>query len=460
MNQNARIEEDSLGSVEVPEERLYGAQTQRSLNNFKIGSHKMPKEIIKALLSIKRAAAEVNFELGILDQEKKDLIIKAIDSLTELDIENEFPLTVWQTGSGTQTNMNVNEVIANKANELAGKKRGSKFPIHPNDDVNKSQSSNDIFPTAMSIAFAIAVKNHLLPALRALHQALLDKSQSFHHIIKVGRTHLMDAVPLRLGDEFSGYASQIFHAIEALSSIMPRLCELGIGGTAVGTGINCPKGFKKKIILLLAEIHALPLHTADNMFEALTCHDTAVEFSGILKRTACALFKIANDIRLLASGPRCGLGELILPENEPGSSIMPGKINPTQCEAVTMVACQVMGNDAVISFADSQGHFELNVFKPVIAKNCLDSIVLLADVANSFVNRCVVHIVANEKKIASYLSQSLMLATALTKDIGYDKAAQIALLASRENLTLKEAAIRMGISEELFNKAMDIEKMV
>jgi fumarate hydratase class II len=455
-----RQESDSLGIVDVPEDHLWGAQTQRSLMNFRIGGHTIPKEIITALIAIKHAVAIANSELNVLDERKKELIIRAIQSMTPEDIETEFPLTVWQTGSGTQTNMNVNEVLANRANELAGKKRGSKFPIHPNDDVNKSQSSNDTFPSAMHIAFSVAITHHLIPALTTLHHVLDEKAKAFYPIIKVGRTHMMDAVPIRLGQEFSGYAAQIKNSIHAIQSVMTPLLELALGGTAVGTGITCPPGFKERAITHLSAVYRLPFRPAENPFEALACHDTAVELSGALKRTACALFKIANDIRMMASGPRCGLSELLLPENEPGSSIMPGKINPTQCEAVTQVCCQVIGNDTAITLASTQGHFELNTYKPVIAKNCLDSIFLLADVSLNFTEKCLKGMKPNESHIKHLLEQSLMLATALSQKIGYDTTAKITLLAAHENITLKEAAIRLGVPEEIFLEATDPTKMV
>lgn len=455
-----RYEEDSLGKIEVSDENLWGAQTQRTLENFHIGTQKMPPEIIWGLLAIKRAAAEANYELGILDKEKATLIDKAIASIGESELTSEFPLSIWQTGSGTATNMNVNEVIANRANELAGKGRGVKSPIHPNDHVNKSQSSNDTFPTAMHVSFVYIIKNKLLPALSQLEKALLAKAKEFHHIIKVGRTHLMDAVPLRLGDEFSGYAAQIHDGIEAITATLPHLCRLAIGGTAVGTGINCAKGFKEKVCKKLSERFSIEFLPAKNSFEALACHDSAVALSGALKRIACSLFKIANDIRLMASGPRCGLGEIILPENEPGSSIMPGKINPTQCEATTMIACQVIGNDTAISLAGTQGHFELNVFKPLIAKNCLESLLLLTDISISFSEKCITRIKANETAIHNLLEKSLLLATALNKDIGYDATAKIVLKATRENITLRQAALQLGISEELFDKATNPENMV
>ena len=455
-----RKEKDSLGTVQVPAEKLWGAQTQRSFMNFRIGTQKMPKEIIRALLSIKRAAAITNSQLGVLEEEKKELILKAIESLTETDIENEFPLSVWQTGSGTQTNMNVNEVIANKANEIAGEKRGTKSPIHPNDHVNKSQSSNDAFPTAMHLACANSITRELIPALHELFASLHEKASTFHEIIKVGRTHIMDAVPIRLGQEFSGYAAQIENAIHAVYAVMPRLLQLALGATAVGTGINCPPGFKEAAIKELSEQYRLPFRPAENPFEAIAAHDTAVELSGALKRAACALLKIANDIRLMGSGPRCGLGELSLPANEPGSSIMPGKVNPTQCEAAVQVACQIIGNDTTIALAASQGQFELNACKPVIALNCLESIRLLVDISHSFSQKCVQGITANKERIQDLLDRSLMLATALSKEIGYDKAAEITLLAERENLSLKEAAMQLGVSEELFLQATDPQKMV
>jgi len=455
-----RQEKDSLGTIQVPSERLWGAQTERSLQNFRIGNQKMPLEIIEALLSIKKAAAIANGNLGALEEEKKERILGAIEAITETDLAAEFPLSVWQTGSGTQTNMNVNEVIANKANESCGQPRGTKSPIHPNDHVNKSQSSNDVFPTAMYLACAHSVTARLIPALHELFAALHEKASSFHEIIKVGRTHIMDAVPIRLGQEFSGYAAQIEGAIHALYAVMPRLLQLALGATAVGTGLNCPTGFKEQVIKTLAEQYQLPFRPAENSFEAIASHDTCVELSGALKRAACALLKIANDVRLMGSGPRCGLGELTLPANEPGSSIMPGKVNPTQCEAAVQVACQIIGNDTTISLAASQGQFELNACKPVIALNCLDSIRLLADVCRSFSQNCVHGIVANRDRIQELLEQSLMLATALSKEIGYDKAADIALLATKEGITLKEAALREGISENLFIEATDPLKMV
>jgi fumarate hydratase class II len=456
-----RQETDSLGVVHVPKDRLWGAQTQRALINFQIGHTKMPKEVIEAILAIKEAAAVANFELNVLEEEKKTLIGDAIRSLHNKELSSEFPLNVWQTGSGTQTNMNVNEVIANKANTLAGKPLGSKSPIHPNDHVNKSQSTNDVFPTAMHIACAQAIVHRLLPSISLLHETLTTKATAFHHIIKVGRTHLMDAVPIRLGQEFSGYASQIEHIQNTISHTLPRLYELALGGTAVGTGLNCPKGFKESAIHKIATKYDLPFTPAKNPFEALASHDALLEISSCCKVLACALFKIANDIRLMASGPRCGLAELILPENEPGSSIMPGKVNPTQCEVVTQVACQVVGNDTAITMAASQGHLELNAYKPLIIKNCLDSISLLADVCVSFSEKCLSSLEANVPRIQHFLNQSLMLATALSKEIGYDATARITLLATHENIPLKEAALKLGeISAERFDQITDPTTMV
>ncbi len=455
-----REEKDSLGTVQVPDDRLWGAHTERSLENFKIGTEKMPLEIIKALIAIKRSAAIANCELNHIENTKKELIVQAIDSLTAEDLLVQFPLSVFQTGSGTQTNMNVNEVIANKANEIAGSGHGTKSPIHPNDDVNRSQSSNDVFPSAMHIAFSLEISNRLLPSLEYFYNALNEKAQSFFPIIKVGRTHMQDAVPIRLGQEFSGYAAQIQYAIESLQRILPRVEELALGGTAVGTGINCPKGFKEKAIEHLSAALHLPFSSARNSFEALSCHDTTVELSGILTRTACALFKIANDIRFMACGPRCGIAELHLPENEPGSSIMPGKINPTQCEAMVQVACQVIGNSTAITVAATQGQLELSTFKPIIAKNCLQSIHLLSDVCMNFTDKCLKGIEADIDRIKFLLDRSLMLATGLSTAIGYDKAAKVALLAARENITLREAAEKLGVDPILFKESTDPNTMV
>lgn len=455
-----RKESDSLGEVEVPEDKLWGAQTMRSLANFVIGQEKMPIELIHALVLIKKAAAKVNRELGLLDANKESLIVSSADEILEGLYDDQFPLAVWQTGSGTQTNMNVNEVISNLAIRKAGGKIGSKEPIHPNDHVNMSQSSNDVFPSAMHIAVTLEIKERLLPALEEMKRALLLKAEEFKNIIKVGRTHLMDAVPLTLGQEFSGYASQISHAIEAIQNTWPHLSELALGGTAVGTGLNAPKGYAEKMIVCLNEMTDCQFITAPNKFSALAADDALVEISGSLKQTACVFMKIANDIRWMASGPRSGLGEISIPENEPGSSIMPGKVNPTQSEALTMVAVQVMGNDLTIGIAASQGNFELNVFKPVMIYNLLQSIRLLADGASNFTKKCIIGIKANEKRIQELLDRSLMQATALNKEIGYDKASKIVRKAHQENITLKEAALALGIEEKRFEEIVDPRKMV
>lgn len=456
-----RIEKDSLGEVQVDDSRLYGAQTQRSLDHFRIGGHIMPQEIIQALLIIKKCAAQTNLELGLLDNKTADLICRSIESLKSTEFHSEFPLSVWQTGSGTQTNMNVNEVIANRAAELEGLPKGKKTPIHPNDHVNRSQSSNDVFPSAMHIALVVLLRKKLIPTLDAFIQAFKEKEKEFQSIIKVGRTHLMDAVPMRLSDEISAFRAQIESGKEALLFAQTHLLELALGGTAVGTGLNCPPHFKEKVIQKIAKETSIPFIPARNSFEALSCHDSALELSGALRRIAVSYMKIANDIRLLASGPRCGIGELVLPENEPGSSIMPGKVNPTQCESMTQVACQVLGNDAAISFASTHGHFQLHVFKPLIAKNCIESIHLLADSASSFIEFCLKGMRANEPKIKSLLEQSLMLATSLSPVIGYDKAAEVALWAHHHNLSLKEAAMKLtSLSEEQFDQIVDPKKMV
>ena len=456
-----RKEKDSLGIIDVPEEHLWGAQTERSLRLFQIASHKMPEEVILALISIKEAAAKTNLALGILDQKKAEAILKAIEEVREKYIKTEFPLVVFQTGSGTQTNMNVNEVIANVANIQAGSLPGSKSPIHPNDDVNKSQSSNDTFPTAMHIAIAHAAETSLFPELLLFIEELKARAKEFHHLIKIGRTHMMDAVPIRLGDEFAAYAWQIESAYTSLKEKMKHIYPLALGGTAVGTGLNCPKDFKEKAVALLAETYALPFTNAEDLRAALSCHDPIADFSSGLKRLATALFKIANDIRLMGSGPRAGLNELSLPENEPGSSIMPGKVNPTQCEAMTQVVAQVLGNDSAISFAATQGQFELNTFKPVIIMNALSSIHLLADAMRCFRLHCLHTLKANEPVLEKYLKNSLMLVTALTKKIGYDLAAKIALKAHEENLTLKEATLSLSsLSEEEFDSLTDPKKMV
>lgn len=439
-----RIERDSMGEIKVPANCYYGAQTQRSLENFPIGNERFPRELIRALGIVKKAAARVNARLGILDQKIAEVISQAADEVIEGKWDDHFPLAVWQTGSGTQTNMNANEVIANRCIELLGGTLGSKDPVHPNDHVNKSQSSNDTFPTAMHIAAYERITHHLLPALNLLKDALQEKSQRFADIIKVGRTHLQDATPLTLGQEFSGYVSQLEHGIRAIQGSLPHLSELALGGTAVGTGLNAPPGYAQEVAGEIALLTGLPFQSAENKFEALAAHDAIVATSGALKTVACSLMKIANDIRWLASGPRCGLGEISLPENEPGSSIMPGKVNPTQCEALTMVACQVIGNDTTIAMAGASGNFELNVFKPVMIYNLLQSIRLLADAAISFCQRCIAGIKPNMDRIETCLNNSLMLVTILNNKIGYDKAAQIAKKAHSEGITLKEAAVKLG----------------
>jgi len=455
-----RTERDTMGEVKVPQGAYYGAQTARSLQNFNIGEEKIPGEVIAAFGVLKKAAAIVNQQLGLLSEDKASLIVKAAEEVVEGKLDDHFPLKVWQTGSGTHTNMNLNEVIANRAIELAGGTLGSKSPVHPNDDVNKSQSSNDTFPTAMHIASAMAITKKLLPAVETLAALLQEKSREFAEIVKIGRTHLMDAVPLTLGQEFSGYATQVERGRERIAKCLPRLYELAIGGTAVGTGLNSHPEFAERAAKEIAELTGLPFVSAPNKFEALAAHDTLIETSGALKTLAAALNKIANDIRWLASGPRCGIGELILPANEPGSSIMPGKVNPTQCEALTMIAVQVMGNDAAITIAGASGNFELNVYKPVIIYNLLQSVRLLSDGCRSFGERCIAGIKANEKIIAGYLQNSLMLVTALNPHIGYDKAAQIAKHAHAQGTTLKEAAVSLGfLTAEEFDRIVVPEDM-
>ncbi|KAL3047761.1 fumarate hydratase, mitochondrial [Trematomus bernacchii] len=449
-----RIERDSFGELKVPADKYYGAQTVRSTMNFKIGgpSERMPIQVIKAFGILKRAAAEVNKEFG-LDPKIADAIIQAADEVSAGKLDDHFPLVVWQTGSGTQSNMNVNEVISNRAIEILGGKLGSKDPVHPNDHVNKSQSSNDTFPTAMHIAAATEVHHVLLPGLQALHDALAAKAVDFKDIIKIGRTHTQDAVPLSLGQEFSGYVQQVKYSIERVKSAMPRVYELAAGGTAVGTGLNTRIGFAEKIASTVSSLTGLPFITAPNKFEALAAHDAMVELSGALNTVAVSLMKIANDIRFLGSGPRSGLGELILPENEPGSSIMPGKVNPTQCEAITMVAAQVMGNNVAVTIGGSNGHFELNVFKPMIIKNVLNSARLLGDASVSFTNNCVLGIEPNIERINKLMNESLMLVTALNEHIGYDKAATIAKTAHKKGSTLKAVAVELGyLTEEQFDQ--------
>ena len=440
-----RVETDSFGPIDVPAEHYWGAQTQRSIQNFKIGGERMPEPLIRAFGIQKKASALANIELGILDAKIGDAIVQAADEVIEGSMMAEFPLVVWQTGSGTQTNMNANEVISNRAIEMLDGKMGSKAPVHPNDHVNMGQSSNDSFPTAMHIAAGEQIHHELIPALQHLHAALDEKARNYADIVKIGRTHLQDATPLTLGQEFSGYAKQIEYGIARVESSLPRLLQLAQGGTAVGTGINCRVGFAEKFAAQVATITGIDFITAENKFESLAAHDALVEVSGALNVLAVSLMKIANDIRLLGSGPRCGFGEINLPENEPGSSIMPGKVNPTQCEALTMVCAQVMGNHVAVTIGGSNGHFELNVFKPVIIYNVLQSIRLIADGCNSFTDNCVVGIEANTTRIEKLVNESLMLVTALNPHIGYDNAAKIAKKAHAEGSTLKESAIALGL---------------
>lgn len=456
-----REEKDSMGVMQVPVHCYWGAQTQRSLQYFNIGQDTMPPEVIRAFGILKKAAALTNLELNQLTLVQAELIQRAADEVISGSLDSHFPLRIWQTGSGTQTNMNVNEVIANRAIELAGGVMGSKFPIHPNDHVNRSQSSNDTFPTAMHIAAAESLHHSLLPAVQALHVALEEKQTLFSHLIKIGRTHLQDAVPMTLGQEFSGYGAQLKACIRRIQGVLPDLYELALGGTAVGTGLNAPVGFDVRVAEHIAQVTGLPFVSAPNKFAALAAHDAVVMASGALKVLACALMKISNDIRWLASGPRAGLGELILPENEPGSSIMPGKVNPTQCEAMTMVCVQVLGNDAAIGFAGTQGNFELNVFKPVMIYNLLHSVRLLADACRSFTQFALSGLKANEKKIKEYVAHSLMLVTALSPVIGYDKAAEIAHKAHHEGTNLREAALALNyLDAETFDRVMRPEQMV
>lgn len=440
-----RIEKDTMGEIEVPADVYWGAQSARSLIHFQIGHEKMPREVIRAMGILKKAAAAANADLGVLAKDKAELIMKAADEVIEGKLDAHFPLAIWQTGSGTQSNMNTNEVISNRAIEMAGGEMGTKTPIHPNDDVNKSQSSNDTFPTAMHIAAAEELNNRLLPALGLLRATLNHKSEEFKDIIKIGRTHLMDAVPLTLGQEFSGYVHMLDKAIERVSLVLPHLYQLALGGTAVGTGLNAHPEFAERVAAKIAEITGLPFVSAPNKFEALATHDAIVFAHGALKTIAASYMKIANDIRWMASGPRAGIGELILPENEPGSSIMPGKVNPTQSEQMTMVATQVFGNDTTINFAGASGNFELNVFKPVMIYNFIQSTRLLADSALMFNEYCAVGIQPNNEKIKHFLNSSLMLVTALNPHIGYDNAAKIAKYAHKNNLTLKEAAVELKI---------------
>ncbi len=456
-----RIERDTMGEIEVPADAYYGAQSARSLIHFRIGWEKMPREVIKAMGILKKAAALVNNELGLLSKEKADLIVQATDDVIKGKLDEHFPLSIWQTGSGTQSNMNSNEVISNRAIEIAGGELGSKKPVHPNDDVNKSQSSNDTFPTAMHIAAAMEINRNLIPAVTNLRNTLHAKAEEFKDIIKVGRTHLMDAVPLTLGQEFSAYVQQLDNALHRIQLVLPGIYELALGGTAVGTGLNAHPEFAVRSSQKIAELTGLPFVSAPNKFESLASHDALVFASGALKSLATALMKIANDIRWMASGPRCGFGELSIPENEPGSSIMPGKVNPTQSEAMTMVAVQVLGNDATINIAGSQGNFELNVFKPVIIYNFLQSVRLLADSCTMFNEHCAVGIEPNREKIQFFVENTLMLVTALNPHIGYDNAAKIAKYAHKKNLTLKQAAVELNLlTEEEFDAKVKPEEML
>ncbi|MEM7618538.1 MAG: class II fumarate hydratase [Pseudomonadota bacterium] len=455
------METDSIGEVEVPADAYYGAQTQRSLQNFKIGTEKMPAALVRALGIQKKAAALTNMDMGVMDAKVGDAIVNAADEIIDGTLANQFPLAVWQTGSGTQSNMNANEVIAGRANEALNGTRGGKDPVHPNDHVNMGQSSNDTFPTVMHISAAEELHNALIPALQNMHEELEKKVQAFDKIVKNGRTHLQDATPLTLGQEFSGYAKQIEYGLARIEATLPRIMELAQGGTAVGTGINSKEGFAEKFAEQVSKITGLEFTTAENKFEALAAHDAMVELHGALNVIAVSLMKIANDIRLLGSGPRSGIGEIILPANEPGSSIMPGKVNPTQCEALTMVCAQVMGNNTAVSVAGSNGHFELNVFKPVMIYNVLQSIQLISDGVNSFTENCLIGIEANEKRITELMQNSLMLVTALNPHIGYDNAAKIAKTAYANGTTLKEEGVNLGLlTEEQFDEWVKPENMV
>ncbi len=457
---NVRIEKDTLGPIEVPAERLWGAQTQRSLLNFAISCERMPRALIHALVRVKKAAALVNMELGVLARDRGEAIVQAADEVLAGRHDEEFPLSVWQTGSGTQTNMNVNEVLANRASELLGGERGEGRVVHPNDDVNRSQSSNDVFPTAMSVAAVESLVGHVLPELEALRDVLAARAERFRDIVKIGRTHLQDATPLTLGQEFSGYVAQLEHAQGHLECTLPHFYELALGGTAVGTGLNAPRGYAERVAQEIARLTGHPFVTAPNKFEALAAHDALVQAHGALKGLAAVLFKIANDVRWLASGPRSGLGELLLPENEPGSSIMPGKVNPTQCEALTMLCAQVMGNDVAISLGGASGNFELNVFKPLLIHDFLQSCRLLADGMRSFRLHCAEGIEPNLPRLKENLERSLMLVTALNPHLGYDNAARIAKKAHQEGKTLKEAAVELGLlTPEQFDAWVRPEKM-
>ncbi|CAI0747879.1 MAG: class II fumarate hydratase [Serratia proteamaculans] len=456
-----RIEKDSMGPIEVPADRLWGAQTQRSLEHFRISSEKMPTALIHALALTKRAAASVNMDLGLLPTERANAIISAADEVLADQHTNEFPLSIWQTGSGTQTNMNMNEVLANRASELLGGVRGEERRVHPNDDVNKSQSSNDVFPTAMHVAAVIAVREHLIPELKVLHKTLSDKAEAYRDIVKIGRTHLQDATPLTLGQEISGWAAMLAHNLQHIEASIPHICELALGGTAVGTGLNTHPEYAVRVARALADLTKQPFVTAPNKFEALATCDALVHGHGALKGLAASLMKIANDVRWLSSGPRCGIGEISIPENEPGSSIMPGKVNPTQCEAMTMLCAQVLGNDVAVNIGGASGNFELNVFRPMVIHNYLQSIRLLADGMQGFNEHCAVGIEPNRDRISQLLNESLMLVTALNTHIGYDKAAEIAKKAHKEGLTLKGSALKLGyLTEEEFDLWVRPEDMV
>ncbi|MEI3776711.1 class II fumarate hydratase [Pectobacterium brasiliense] len=456
-----RSEKDSMGPIDVPAERLWGAQTQRSLEHFRISEEKMPRALIYALAQTKRAAARVNMDLTLLPADRGNAIIQAADEVLAGQHAGEFPLAIWQTGSGTQSNMNMNEVLANRASELLGGERGNNRLVHPNDDVNKSQSSNDVFPTAMHVAAIVAINEHLIPELKALHATLASKAEQFKDIVKIGRTHLQDATPLTLGQEISGWAAMLQHNLKHIENSVPHICELALGGTAVGTGLNTHPEYAVRVAAELAKLTGQPFVTSPNKFEALATCDALVHGHGALKGLAASLMKIANDVRWLASGPRCGIGELSIPENEPGSSIMPGKVNPTQCEALTMLCCQVMGNDVAVNIGGASGNFELNVYRPMVIHNFLQSIRLLADGMKSFDEHCAVGIEPNRDRINQLLNESLMLVTALNTHIGYDKAAEIAKKAHKEGLTLKAAALKLNyLTEAQFDEWVRPEDMV
>ncbi|KHS90744.1 class II fumarate hydratase [Pectobacterium brasiliense] len=456
-----RSEKDSMGPIDVPAERLWGAQTQRSLEHFRISEEKMPRALIYALAQTKRAAARVNMDLSLLPADRGNAIIQAADEVLTGQHAGEFPLAIWQTGSGTQSNMNMNEVLANRASELLGGERGNNRLVHPNDDVNKSQSSNDVFPTAMHVAAVVAINEHLIPELKALHATLASKAEQFKDIVKIGRTHLQDATPLTLGQEISGWAAMLQHNLKHIENSVPHICELALGGTAVGTGLNTHPEYAVRVAAELAKLTGQPFVTSPNKFEALATCDALVHGHGALKGLAASLMKIANDVRWLASGPRCGIGELSIPENEPGSSIMPGKVNPTQCEALTMLCCQVMGNDVAVNIGGASGNFELNVYRPMVIHNFLQSIRLLADGMKSFDEHCAVGIEPNRDRINQLLNESLMLVTALNTHIGYDKAAEIAKKAHKEGLTLKAAALKLNyLTEAQFDEWVRPEEMV